>query len=46
MMQQVYGSDCLSRATINEWFRRFKDGRKHLTDDERDIVNDIGDRFF
>ena len=35
MMQQVYGSDCLSRATINEWFRRFKDGREHLTDDER-----------
>ena len=34
-MQQVYGSDCLSRATINEWFRRFKDGREHLTDDER-----------
>ena len=35
MMQQVYGSDCLSRATINEWFPRFKDGREHLTDDER-----------
>ena len=28
MMQQVYGSDCL-------WFRRFKDGREHLTDEER-----------
>ena len=24
MMQQVYGSDCLSRATINEWFRNQK----------------------
>ena len=35
MMQQVYGSDGLSRATINQWFRRFKDGREHLTDDER-----------
>ena len=35
MMQQVYGSDCLSRATINGWFRRFKDGKEHLTDDER-----------
>ena len=34
-MQQVYGSDCLSRATINEWFRRFIDGREYLTDDER-----------
>ena len=29
------GSDCLSRVTINEWFRRFEDGREHLTDDER-----------
>ena len=34
-MQQVYGIDCLSRATINYWFRRFKDGRERLTDDER-----------
>ena len=45
MMQQIYGSDCLSRATINEWFRRFKDGRGHLTDDEgsgrpREAVNE------
>ena len=31
MMQQVYGSDCSSRATINEWFWRFKDGREYLT---------------
>ena len=46
MMQQVYGSGCLSHATINEWFRRFKDGREHLTDDERsgrprEAVNEI-----
>ena len=44
-MQQVYVSDCLSRATINEWFRLFKDGREHLTDDEgsgqpREAVNE------
>ena len=35
MMQQVHGGDCLSRTTFNEWFRRFKDGREHLTDDDR-----------
>ena len=45
MMQQVYGSDCLSRETINESFRRFKDGREHLTDGERsgrprEVVNE------
>ena len=35
MMQKVYGDKCLYRSTICELFKRFKEGRQDLNDDER-----------
>ena len=35
MMRKVYGDECLFRSTIYEWFKRFKEGREDLNDDER-----------
>lgn len=45
MMQQAYGSDCLSRTQVYEWYNRFKSGREDLGDDERsgrprEVVNE------
>lgn len=34
LMKQVYGDDCLSRTSVFEWYKRFKDGREDLNDDE------------
>ena len=34
-MHKVYGDECLSRLTIHEWFKRFKEGQEDLNDDER-----------
>ncbi|KAF2887592.1 hypothetical protein ILUMI_18581 [Ignelater luminosus] len=34
MMKQVYGDDCLSRTRVNEWFKRFHEGREDILDDE------------
>ena len=34
-MQKVYGSKCLSRPTIYEWIKLFKEGREDLNDEER-----------
>jgi [histone H3]-lysine36 N-dimethyltransferase SETMAR len=34
-LKTVYGSDCLSRTQIFEWYKRFKDGRESFEDDER-----------
>ena len=33
-MKQVYGDNCLFRAKVHEWFKRFKDGREYIKDDE------------
>ena len=35
MKQKVYGDECLSRPTIYELFKRFKEGLEDLNDDER-----------
>ena len=35
MMQKVYGDGCLSLHTIYEWFKRSKEGREDLNDDQR-----------
>lgn len=35
MMQKAYGSECLSRSKVFEWFSRFKNGRDSLEDDSR-----------
>ncbi|KAF2879841.1 hypothetical protein ILUMI_26325 [Ignelater luminosus] len=34
MMKQVYGDDCLSRTQVNEWFKRFQEGREDILDHE------------
>ena len=34
MIQKVYGDEYLSRPTIEKWFKRFKNGRGDLNDDE------------
>ncbi|GFT54362.1 protein GVQW3 [Trichonephila clavipes] len=35
LLKEVYGSECLSRARVFEWFKRFKDGRQDVEDDSR-----------
>jgi hypothetical protein len=35
MLQPVYGDEALSRSSVLERFKRFKDGRKDLQDDPR-----------
>ena len=34
LMKQVYGNNCLFRARVHEWFKRFKEGREDIKDDE------------
>ncbi|KAG5342011.1 SETMR methyltransferase, partial [Acromyrmex heyeri] len=34
-MQQVYGSQCLGRAAVFEWHKRFLEGRETLEDDKK-----------
>jgi hypothetical protein len=34
LLQSAYGSDSLSRSTTFEWFKRFREGRELLEDDE------------
>ncbi|GFV97154.1 protein GVQW3 [Trichonephila clavipes] len=33
LLKEVYGSECLFRALVFEWFKRFKDGRQDVEDD-------------
>jgi hypothetical protein len=33
MLQTVYGDEALSRSSVSEWFKQFKDGREDLQDD-------------
>ncbi|GFV23239.1 protein GVQW3 [Trichonephila clavipes] len=35
LLKEVYGSECLSRARVFEWFERFKVGRQDVEDDSR-----------
>ena len=35
MLRKAYGDPALSRTTVYEWFKRFKEGRESLDDDER-----------
>ncbi|GFS77214.1 protein GVQW3 [Trichonephila clavipes] len=35
LLKEVYGSECLSRARVFEWFKRFNDGRQDVEDDSR-----------
>ena len=35
MLKKVYGDECLSRTQVFEWFKRFKEGREEIGDDQR-----------
>ena len=35
LSKEVYGNECLSRARVFEWFKRFQDGREDVEDDSR-----------
>lgn len=35
LLKEVYGSECLSRTRVFEWFKRFQDGRQDVEDDSR-----------
>ena len=33
LMKQVYGDNCVARASVYEWYTRFKNGREDINDD-------------
>jgi transposase len=35
ILQTAYGDEAVSRNSVFEWFKRFKDGREDLQDDPR-----------
>ena len=35
MLQISFGASCMNRASVFEWHKRFKEGRKSVRDDER-----------
>ena len=35
MLQTAFQSSCMNRASVLEWHKRFKEGRKSVRDDER-----------
>lgn len=35
MMKTAYGGECLSKTTVYEWHKRFREGHESLQDDER-----------
>ena len=35
MLQTAFGSSCMNRASVSEWYKRFKEGRESVRDDER-----------
>ncbi|EGI61189.1 FLJ37770-like protein [Acromyrmex echinatior] len=35
LLKEMYGHECLSRARVFEWFKRFQDGREDVEDDSR-----------
>jgi len=35
LLKNVYGDECLSRTQVFEWFKRFKEGREEIGDDQR-----------
>ena len=34
-LKKVYGDECLSRAQVFDWFKRFREGREEIGDDQR-----------
>ena len=35
MLQTAFGASCMTRASVFEWHKRFKEGRESVRDDER-----------
>ena len=35
MLQTAFRPSCMNRASVFEWYKRFKEGRKSVRDDER-----------
>ena len=35
MLQTAFGTSCMNQASVFEWHKRFKEGRKSVRDDER-----------
>jgi hypothetical protein len=36
MLKNAYGEECLSRTSVFEWHKRFKEERESLQDDQRE----------
>ena len=34
LLKKVYGDECLSHTQVFEWFKRFKEGREEIRDDQ------------
>jgi hypothetical protein len=34
LLKKVYGDECLSCTQVFEWFKRFKEGREEMGDDQ------------
>ena len=35
MLQTAFGASCMNQASVFEWYKRFKEGRESVRDDER-----------
>jgi hypothetical protein len=35
LLTEAYGEDCMSRARVFEWYKRFSEGRESVKDDDR-----------
>ena len=35
MLQTAFGTSCMNLASVFEWYKRFKEGRESVRDDER-----------
>ena len=35
LLKKAYGNECLSHTQVFEWFKRFKEGREKIGDDQR-----------
>ena len=34
ILQTAFGASCMNRASVFEWYKRFKEGRESVSDDE------------
>ena len=48
LLKEVYGHECLSRARVFEWFKRFQDGREDVekSSNEQIKIQSNDDCFF